>query len=101
MREWREDVAKAVAKGDGKRLVALYGDMPTAPDEPEAEATRLAPFRSFLTDVRREWSAAKRHTLAVYGGGKRKGDIVWTGTLAALVGKRPAKGVIAKGRRVC
>ena len=100
MAKWRESVKLATAKGEGQKLVKLLRDKPEQPELDDATAGIIGPFRSFLDDVSVAWRAARKHTMSVYGSGKAKGDVVWTGTLSSLVSRKPAKGALAKGRRI-
>ena len=97
---WRDSVEEATDKGDADRLIGLLKAKPEKPELSDETAKFIGPFVRFLDSAKAAWASARKHTLAVYGSGKSKSEVVWTGTLSSLVGRKPAKGVIAFGRRV-
>lgn len=100
---WNARLKTLVERGTGGKagdLVTHMRSKPVKPDVPSDVAARIAPFESFLTLMKAGWSGARRHTLSVFGTGKGKGSIIWTGTLSSLTRTRPNTGVIAKGRRI-
>lgn len=97
---WNKRLEQAVASGKGLDVVRLMRAKPVKPDLPDETADRIAPFVRFMEVARAAWRGARKHTLSVMGAGKFGKEIIWTGTLSSLTGKRPASGVIALGRRV-
>lgn len=97
---WSKSVKDATDAGDGTKVLRLLKGKPEQPDLSNKTAEFIGPFVRFLDSAKAAWASARKHTLAVYGSGKTKADVVWTGTLSSLVGKRPARGAIALGRRV-
>lgn len=97
---WSKAVKTATDRGDADIVLRLLGHKPEKPELSDETAEFIGPFVRFLDSAKAAWASARKHTLAVYGAGKSKSEVVWTGTLSSLVGKRPAKGVIALGRRV-
>lgn len=100
---WSARLKTLIERGtDGKAgdLVTHLRNKPVKPDLPSDVAARIAPFEAFLTLMKAGWSGARRHTLSVFGTGKGKGSIIWTGTLSSLTRTRPTTGVIARGRRI-
>lgn len=100
LRVWTDAVKGAVAAGHDAVLLRLMTNKPVKPDLPDAVAEQIAPFVQFMQVMRGAWIGAKKHTLSVFGTGKTKGAIIWTGTLSSLTRTSPTTGVIAKGRRV-
>ena len=98
--DWRGKVKAATDRGEAKVLIGLLKVKPERPELSDAAAEFIGPFESFLDKVRESWNGARKHILKVYGSGNKKSDIVWTGTLSSLIGRRPVKGAIAFGRRV-
>ena len=97
---WSKAVKAATDSGNAGKVLSLLKSKPEQPDLSDATAEFIGPFVRFLDSAKAAWASARKHTLAVYGSGKAKGDVVWTGTLSSLVGRKPAKGAIAFGRRV-
>jgi hypothetical protein len=100
LKVWSEQVKQATQDGQAKQLVTLMQNKPVKPDLSPDVAERIAPFEAFLSTVQAAWSGARKHTLSVFGTGKNKGQVIWTGTLSSLTRRTPKSGVIAKGRRV-
>ncbi len=100
LKRWRSNMEMAVAENNGPSVLVLLRNKPVKPDLPDAVADQIAPYLAFLATVRGAWAGARKHTLAVHGSGKLKGQIIWTGTLSSLTRTSPANGVIAKGRKV-
>ena len=98
--DWRAKVNAASDNEDGPVLIGLLKVKPERPELSDEAADFIAPFEAFLSDVAGAWLSARKHILKVYGSGNRKSDIVWTGTLSSLIGRRPVRGAIAFGRRV-
>lgn len=98
--EWRTEVKKRTDNNDADGLIGLLKVKPEKPELSDATAEFIGPFEAFLTNVRESWGHARKHILKVYGSGNKKSDIVWTGTLSSLIGRKPVKGAIAFGRRV-
>lgn len=98
--DWSKAVKAATDSGDASKVLGLLKSKPVQPELSDDTAEFIGPFVRFLDSAKAAWASARKHTLAVYGAGKSKGDVVWTGTLSSLVGRKPAKGAIAFGRRV-
>lgn len=98
--DWSKAVKVATDLGDAENVLNLLSHKPEKPELSDKTAEFIGPFVRFLDSAKAAWASARKHTLAVYGAGKSKGDVVWTGTLSSLVGRKPAKGAIAFGRRV-
>lgn len=90
----------ATDNGDAKAVIGLLKDRPEKPELSVATAEFIGPWVEWFDVLSDAWKAAKKHTLSVYGLGSDKGNVVWTGTLSSLIGRKPAKGAIALGRRV-
>lgn len=97
---WNKAVKAATDEGKATKVMSLLKSKPEKPELSDETAEFIGPFVRFLDQAKAAWASARKHTLAVYGAGKSKADVVWTGTLSSLIGKRPAKGVIALGRKV-
>lgn len=98
--DWSKAVKAATDSGDASKVLSLLKSKPEQPELSDTTAEFIGPFVRFLDSAKAAWQSARKHTLAVYGTGKSKSEVVWTGTLSSLVGRKPAKGAIALGRRV-
>ena len=93
-------VKAATDNGDAKAVIGLLKSRPEKPELSDSTAEFIGPWTDWMDALSDAWKAAKKHTLSVYGTGSDKGNVVWTGTLSSLIGRRPAKGAIALGRKV-
>ena len=93
-------VKAATDKGEAKVVIGLLKDRPEKPELSDHTAEFIGPWTDWMDALSDAWKAAKKHTLSVYGTGSDKGNVVWTGTLSRLIGRKPAKGAIALGRRI-
>lgn len=87
-------------KGGSEQIGQHLRAKPVTPELPSDTAERIAPFIAFMGTMQAAWSGARKHTMTVFGTGKAKGQIIWTGTLSSLTRKTPTTGIIAKGRRI-
>lgn len=97
---WSQALKLATDNGEAGKVIGFLRSKPEKPELSDETSEFIGPFVKFLDTAKAAWQSAKRHTLSVYGTGDSKAEVVWTGTLSSLVGKKPAKGAIALGRKV-
>lgn len=97
---YNKSLKAATDSGDAKAVIGLLKSKPEKPELSDACTDLIEPWVEWFEVLSDAWKAAKKHTLSVYGTGSDKGNVVWTGTLSSLIGRKPAKGAIALGRRV-